>query len=71
MVTLTTYAKNKFELLNRHKVFIREEQLEEVVLSPDSLKKNGKLYFAHRDGIGVVYQIEGGLKRIVTFYPIR
>lgn len=71
MPNLTTHAQNKFELLNRHKVYIREEQLEEVINSPVLLKKRGKLYFAHSDSIGVVYQVEGGVKRVLTFYPIK
>jgi len=68
---LTTYAQAKFELLNRHKVYIREEQLEEVITTPDSLKKKGKLYFAKKDYIGAVYIVENNNKRVVTFYPLK
>ena len=68
---LSTYAQSKFELLNKHKVYIREEQLEEVANLPDSIKKRGKFYFAKKDNIGVVYQMEDNVKRVITFYPIK
>jgi hypothetical protein len=68
---LSSYAQSKFDLLNKHKVFIRQEQIEEAVALPDSVKKRGKFYFAKRDGIGVVYQIENDTKKVVTFYPLK
>ena len=58
-------------MLNNHKVYIRQEQVEEVVALPDQIKKRGKFFFAHKDGIGVVYQIENETKKILTFYPIK
>ena len=68
---LTSYAQQKFDLLNKHKVFIRQEQIEDVVTLPDSIKKKGKFYFAKKENIGVVYQIEGEAKRVITFYPVK
>jgi hypothetical protein len=68
---LTPYAQSKFDLLNKHQVYIRQEQVEETVSMPDSVKKRGKFYFAKRDGVGVVYQIENEVKIIITFYPLR
>lgn len=68
---LTSYAQSKFDLLNQHGVYIRQEQVEEVVALPDSVKKRGKFYFAKKVGIGVVYVLEGEIKKIITFYPIK
>jgi hypothetical protein len=70
-MTFTTYAQSKFDLLNKHNIFIRQEQVEEAVTLPDSVKKRGKFYFVKRDGIGVVYQIENDTKKVVTFYPLK
>lgn len=70
-MTLSSYAQKKFDILNKHKVYIREEQLVEVIAAPDELKKRGKLFFAKKDGIGVVYQFENGFNKILTFYPFK
>lgn len=71
MLSFASYAQQKFDLLNQHKVYIRQEQIEEVVALPDSLKKKGKFYFAKKDNIGVVYQVESEIKRVITFYPLK
>lgn len=71
MPILTTYAQSKFDLLNKHKVYIRQEEVEDAIALPDSVKKRGKFYFAHKDSIGVVYQIENETKKIITFYPLK
>lgn len=68
---LSSYAQSKFDLLNKHKVFIRQEQIEEAVALPDTVKKRGKFYFAKRDGIGVIYVLENEVKKVITFYPIK
>jgi hypothetical protein len=70
-MTFSAYAQHKFDLLNKHKVYIRQEQVEEAAALPDSVKKHGKFFLARKDGIGVAYQIEGGTKKIITFYPIK
>lgn len=67
----TKYAEQKFEILNKHKVYFRKEQIEEAAGAPEKLKRKGKNYFAHKDGVGVVYEKEGGEIRIITFYPIK
>lgn len=71
MLYFTKYANNKFELLNKHKVYFRKEQIEDAVGAPEKLKKKGKNYFAHKDGVGVVYEKEGGEIKVITFYPIK
>lgn len=71
MIYFTKYANNKFELLNKHKVYFRKEQIEEAVGAPEKLKRKGKNYFAHKDGVGVVYEKEGGEIKVITFYPVK
>lgn len=71
MLYFTKYAEKKFDILNKHKVYFRKEEIENVVKSPDKLKKKGKNYFAHKDGVGVVYGKDGGEIRVITFYPLK
>lgn len=71
MPTFTKYAEQKFDILNKHKVFFTREQIEDVVNVPDKISKNKKYYFAEKDGIKVVYQKESELTKIVTFYPTK
>ena len=71
MVYFTSYANNKFDLLNKHKVFLRKEEIEETVLNPDEIKKQGKYFGATKDGVKVIYKKEGEVIKIITFFPIK
>ncbi len=71
MLHFTKYAEKKFEILNEHKVFFTREQIEGVVLNSDEVNKKGKYYFAVKDKVCVVFQKVGGIKRVVSFYPIK
>jgi hypothetical protein len=71
MIIFTNYANNKFDLLNKHKVFLRKEEIEETILAPDEVKKQGKYFGATRDGIKVIYKKEEDMIKIVTFFPIK
>lgn len=71
MIYFTKYANNKFEILNKHKVYFRREEVEETVSAPDNLRKSGKNYFAHKDGVGVVYEKEWGEIKVISFYPVK
>jgi len=71
MLYFTKYAEQKFDILNKHKVFFTKEQLEDVINLPDTTKKKGKNYFTRKDGIGVVYTKEGEIFKIITFYPMK
>jgi hypothetical protein len=71
MIYFTKYAEQKFEILNKHKVFITREQVEETVKLPDKTEKKGRLTSACRDGVGVVYKKEGDIIRVLTFYPLK
>jgi len=71
MLYFTKYANKKFELLNKYKVYFRKEQIEDAINTPEKMKKKGKNYFAHKDGVGVVYEKDGGEVKVITFYPIK
>ncbi len=71
MLYFTKYAENKFEILNKHKVFFTREQIEDAVCAPDKIGKKGKLLTAQKEGIKVIYKKEADILKIITFYPIR
>ncbi|MDO8260231.1 MAG: hypothetical protein Q7T50_01885 [Candidatus Magasanikbacteria bacterium] len=71
MPIFTKYAEQKFDILNKHKVFITREQIEDVLRIPDKTEKRKKHFFAEKDGIKVVYQKENEIIKIVTFYPTK
>jgi len=66
----TKYAEEKFEILNKHKIYFTREQIKDVVLSPEKIDKKEKHVFASRNNICVVYKENNNQKKIVTFYPI-
>lgn len=71
MIYFTKYAEQKFELLNKHKVYFIKEQIEDVVTPPNQVIKKHKYFFAEKDGIKVVYKKEGEVIKIITFYPVK
>lgn len=71
MIYFTKYAEQKFEILNKHKVFFTKEQIEDCLKLPDKISKKGKYLAARKEGIKVVFQKEGGLNKVITFYPIK
>ena len=71
MVHFTSYANQKFDLLNKHKVFLRKEEIEETASAPDEVKKQGKYFGAVKDGIKVIYKKEDEIIKIITFFPIK
>ncbi len=70
MIYFTSYAEEKFTILNRHGVFIRKEEIESAVTTPDTRGALGKYATAEKGRVKVIYQKESGLKKIITFYPI-
>ena len=70
MIYFTKYAEQKFEILNKHKVYFTREQIENVIKLPESLKKKEKLFLACSEGICVVYRKEGDIIKVLTFYPV-
>lgn len=71
MIYFTKYANQKFDILNKHKVYLRKEQVEEAVKLPDKTVKKGKHFISRKDGISVVWQKEDEAIKIITFYPVR
>lgn len=71
MIHFTSYANNKFDILNKHKVFLRKEEIEETATAPDEVKKQGKYFGATKDHIKVIYKKENEIIKIITFFPIK
>ena len=71
MIHFTKYAEEKFEILNKFKVFFTREQIESVIKTPDKIRKKGNYLAVSKEKIKVVYQKQGDILRVVTFYPIK
>ena len=71
MIYYTKYAENKFEILNKHKIYFTKEQIEETIKLPNKLSKKGKYTSAQKDGIKVVFNKEGGVVKVITFFPAK
>ncbi len=65
------YAEQKFDILNKYKVYYTRENIEEVVNNPDKIGKKNKFISAQKNNIKVLYKIEDARKKIITFYPIK
>lgn len=71
MLYFTKYAENKFDLLNKHKVFFTRERIEDTVYCPDKTAKKNGLLTAEKEGVKVIYKKEGEILKVITFYPIK
>ncbi len=71
MIYFTSYANHKFNLLNEHQVFIRKEQVEQTLRTPEQRGKINKYYTAEKDGLKVIYEKESGTINVITFYPTK
>lgn len=71
MFYFTKYAENKFDILNKHKVYFTREMIEDAVGVPDKVGKKGKLLTAQKENIKVIYKKEAEVIKIITFYPIK
>ena len=71
MLYFTKYAENKFDLLNKYKVYFTREQIEDTVKLPEKVSKKGAYLAARKDGVKVVYKKEGEVIKIITFYPVQ
>lgn len=71
MVYFTKYSEQKFNILNKYKVYFTKEQIEDCLKLPDKVSKKGKCLAARKENIKVVYKKEGGVVKVVTFYPVR
>ena len=71
MLYFTKYAEQKFDILNRHKVFFTREQIEDTIALPEKQNKKGKLMTAQKEGIKVIYKKDNGILKIITFFPVK
>ncbi len=71
MIYFTSYAEQKFDILNKHQVYIRREQVEEAIRAPETKKKKGRYFWVEKQGVGVVYQLEGETIKVITFFPTK
>ncbi|MEK7553264.1 MAG: DUF4258 domain-containing protein [Patescibacteria group bacterium] len=77
MIIFTKHAKDKFEILKRHKFLITEKQVLKTIGNPDLIDKSRlPLLIAQRKidknrVLRVVYKQEFGVIKIITFYPGR
>jgi len=70
MIYFTKYAEQKFEILNKHKVYITREQIIEAVNLPDQVKKKESCIKIRKDNLEIICKIEDDIKKVLTFYPI-
>jgi hypothetical protein len=71
MLYFTKYAEQKFDILNKHKVFLTREQIEDTIGAPDKTGKKSGFSTAQKEGIKVIYKKEEETIKIITFYPIK
>jgi len=71
MIYFTKYAEQKFDILNKHKVFFTREQIEDVLLLPDKIRKKNKYFSAQKENIKVIYKKNNEIIKVITFYPIK
>ena len=71
MLYFTKYAEQKFDILNKYKVFFTKELVEDAIKSPDKTIKKRKYLTAQKDDIAVIYKKDSDVIKIITFYPIK
>ncbi len=71
MIYFTKYADNKFDILNKHKIYFTREQIEEVINNPDKVSRKKNCFGVEKESIKVIYKKEEDVLKIITFYPIK
>jgi hypothetical protein len=75
-VRFTRHAREKFEILARHRFVVTEAQVVETLNSPDRVEVD-RVSLVAQKGFGeehvlhVVYRVEGDDQVVITFYPGR
>ncbi len=75
MIIFTRHARNKFEILKRHKFLVPEKQIFKTIEEPDLIDKSRlPILIAQRKidktyVLRVVYKKENGIIKVITFYP--
>ncbi|MEK7142757.1 MAG: DUF4258 domain-containing protein [Patescibacteria group bacterium] len=77
MIYFTKHAKEKFEILKKHKFPVLKKQVIETIEDPEKIDYSRlPLFIAQRKFdkyhvLRVVYKKEEGLIKVITFYPGR
>ena len=71
MIQFTSYAEQKFDCLNKYKLYYTKEQIEEVLKMPEKSGKKNSYFFSEKDGLKVLYTKHAGTTKVATFYPIK
>jgi len=77
MIIFTKHARDKFEILKRHKFLISKKQVIKTIECPDLIDKSRlPLLITQRKidrnyVLRVVYKQEFGIIKVITFYPGR
>lgn len=71
MIYFSKYAEQKFDILNKHKIYFTREQIEDAVKKPDKVTKKGEYLAARQEGLKVVYKKQDEVCKIITFYPVK
>ncbi|MBI3363163.1 MAG: DUF4258 domain-containing protein [Chloroflexi bacterium] len=75
-IRFSRHAREKFEILARHKFVVTEAQVIDTLNSPDKVETDrdppvAQKTFDERHVLRVVFRVEGEDKVVVTFYPVR
>lgn len=70
MLYFTKYAENKFDILNKHKIFFTREQVKDAIACPDKSSKKNSYLVAQKENIKVIYKKDGEIIKVITFYPV-
>ncbi|MBL7057962.1 hypothetical protein ISS03_01375 [Patescibacteria group bacterium] len=68
-IYFSRYAEEKFGILNKHKVYLTNEQVEDCIHFPEECGKLNQYLTAKKEGLKVVYKKELGTITVLTFYP--
>lgn len=77
MIIFTKHAKEKFEILKRHKFLVSEGQVLMAIKNPDLIDYSRNPLLIAQSKIDknhvlrVVYKVKHGIIKVITFYPGR
>jgi len=70
-VLFLKYAEEKFQVLNKYKVFITEEEVLDAYNKPDKKKIEKEYTYYEKEKLKVVSKKIEGVEKIITFFPIK
>jgi len=71
LITYTNYAEQKFDILNKHKIFFTKEQIEDIIKGDCIVGKKNEFFSVEKNGIKVLYKQYAGTYKVITFYPTK